>query len=477
MIKKTLLIVFISFITYAINGQNLTEGNKREGKWIQKDERDLVFAEGTYKEGIKIGRWWYFVSPISRYANSPDVEGSYNENGKKTGTWIFVSSTTKIRVDAQFVDGIMQGKCSYHAPNGDIMAEGLVNNGFRHGKWVFYHKDHKMSEGYYQNGLKIGDWAYDYYPEKNLHIKGAFNFDNGYKNGQLEFYKIDYHPKFGTNELLSGIGTYSNGKKTGRWIEYSQGLKGEFVETGDYNQSGQRHGYWKSTIGKRNYQAAMYDNGILNGVFKQYHDNGKLKYQTNFANGLATGRFTHFFRNGNTEEKGTTVFSSNTSEVIKDTIYYFLNLPYEYHFELVELDDFQHLDHHYIDWITDPGYSIDPTELVRHFEIYKDYGHEPHKRIINIKIIGRKSVRKGPYQAFYKSGKLKLEGAYYPKVSEVFDPESNTVITDFTRDGEWKQYDENGYIMRTLTYDKGELIKILDDKGNEIGIDSNAVSN
>lgn len=474
---RVLFTLVIALISFNLIAQNKFENNKRAGKWTLKDERDLVFAQGTYKDDVRVGRWKFYLSPISRYANSADVEGTYDENGQKTGKWTFVSSETRIRVDAAFLDNKMEGRCSYHAPNGDVMAEGLMSNNIRHGKWIIYNNDHKMSEGYYQDGLKIGDWEYDFYPEDNLHVIGTLNFDNGTKNGKLEFYKIDRHPHFGTEELLSGMGAYRNGKKIGRWIEYSQGLKGAFVETGNYTRAGQKNGYWKSTINRKNYQAAMYDKGILSGFFKQYHDNGKLKYQTNYVNGLPTGAFTRYFDNGNMEEKGTMVFSPNTAEITHDTLYYYLNLPYEYHFHIIEVDDFQHLDHHYIDWIAAPDFSIDPAELDRHFEIYKDYGHEPHKRITDIKIIGRKSVRQGDYQSFFKSGKLKLEGKYHPKVTEVFDPESNTIIQDFARDGEWKQYDENGYIMRTITYDKGKLTKMMDDKGNEMGIGSNSASN
>lgn len=479
MIKKILVLILIASISSSIVAQeNRTENGMKVGKWVHKDEHDLIFAEGNYDDNFRTGKWSFYVSPISRYTHSPDVSGRYSETGQKIGTWTFISSETKIRIEAEFVNGLMEGTCTYYDSNGDILATGLMSAGIRHGKWIFYHKEHKMTEGYYQNGIKIGDWVYDYYPEKNLHIKGSFNYDNGEKTGKLEFYRVDHHPQFGTEELLSGIGTYANGKKIGRWIEYSQDLKGgELVETGNYSRSGKRQGYWKSTVKRRNYQAAMYDNGVLNGAFKQYHDNGKLKYETNFEKGLASGPFKRYYDNGNLEEKGTTVFSPNPEDVTRDTVYYYLDLPYEYYFQIIELNDFQHLDHHYIEWITDPGYSIEPAELDRHFDIYKDYGHEPHKRIVRIDIVGKKSVRKGPYQAFFKNGKLKLEGSYYPKVSEVFDPETNTVLRDYARDGEWKQYDDNGYIMRTFTYNQGELTRMLDDKGNEMGVGANSTNN
>lgn len=478
MINKILVIIlFATFSSSILAQENRMENGVKVGRWAHKDDRDLVYAEGNYSDGVREGKWLYFVSPISRYTHVPDVKGSYTETGQKTGTWTFISTQTKIRVEAEFSNDLMDGTCSYYDPEGQLLATGLMSAGIRHGQWVFYLNGAKITEGYYQNGIKIGDWIYDYYPEPHTHVKGMFNFDDGVKNGKLEYYRVDNHPKFGTDELLSGIGTFSNGKKIGRWIEYSQGLKGEFVETGNYNRSGKRQGYWKSTIERKNYQAAIYENGVLNGVFKQYHDNGRLKYETTFQNGLAFGPFKRYYNNGHLEEKGTTTFSPNNSDVTKDTVYYPLELPYEYHFQLVELPNFQQMDHHYVTWISDPSYSIEPAELDRRFDIYKDYGLEPHKRIVNIKVVGKKVVREGEYQAFFRNGKLKLAGSYYPKVTDVFDPQTNTSYRDFARDGEWKQYDDNGYIMKTMTYDKGKLLKMLDDKGNEMGISTDIEEN
>lgn len=478
MINK-ILVVLITFFAFTAGfaQENRTQGGMRQGHWTIKDKRDFVCAEGYYKDNARSGPWQFFVSPISRYTHVPDVKGSYTDAGKKTGVWTFVSTTTKIVVEAEFANDLMEGKCTYFAANGDLLATGLMSAGIRHGKWIFYHHDKKMTEGYYQNGVKIGDWVYDYFPEKNLHIKGAFNYDKGVQNGKLEFYRVENHPQFGTDELLSGVGTYLDGKKIGRWIEYHQGLKGEFVETGNYNKSGRKQGFWKSTMERKNYQAAIYEDGVLNGLFKQYHDNGKLKYETNFEKGLAIGDFVRYYEDGNMEEKGKMVFSPDPKDVTVDTLYFSLELPFETHFQLIELPNFQDLDHHYAEWIEDPAYSIEPAELDRRFNTYKEYGLEPQKRVVGTKVVGRKAVREGYYQTYYTNGKLKLEGNYYPKVTDVFNPETNTIIRDYARDGEWKQYDDNGYLMRVFTYDRGKLIKTLDDKGKELGINENSASN
>jgi len=469
MIKKLLVLLFLTSLGLNLSAQeNREENGMKVGEWAHKDKRGHVYAKGTYKNNLRVGRWHFYISPLARYTQKHDVTGSYNSSGVKEGEWVLTDTKTKIKVIANFTNNLMEGECKYYNSAGDLIARGLMNAGIRHGKWIFYRNNEKMTEGYYQDGIKIDKWKYDYYPTPNTHVKGEFTYTDGKKSGRLEYYRVERHPVFGTDELLSGVGTYTNGRKTGRWIEYSEGLKGQLVETGRYTRNGKRHGYWKTTLGRKNYEAAVYNNGILDGTYKQYHDNGKLKYVTNFENGFEVGEFTRYYSNGNVEEKGTLKLSTNPDDVTRDTTYFVLKLPLEYHFNLVELD-FGQLQYHYITWIKDAGWSIPPAELDRRFNLYKDYGKEPHRRYTNIEEHNKKVVRVGEYKAFHKNGTLKLEGEYYPAVTEVFDPETSTVMIDYARDGEWKQYDDNGYLMRTLFYDKGNLIKTLDDKGNETG--------
>jgi len=480
--KLLVTILLTAFISQLVAQDNRKENGVKVGRWEHKDSRDKIYAEGNYNDGVKEGRWLYYVSPVSRETHVSDVKGDYNSAGQKTGIWTFISTgnpaLNRIQIDANFVNGLIDGACTYYSSKGNILATGLMSTGIRHGQWVFYHNGKKMTDGFYQNGIKIGNWVYDYYPEPTMHIKGMFNFDDGDKNGKLEYYRVDHHPKFGTEELLSGIGTFSNGKKTGRWIEYSQGLvekrdknaqQGEQVETGNYNRNGKRQGYWKTSIGRKNYTAAIYDNGVLNGKFIMYHDNGKVQLETMYEDAVLTGPFTRYYDNGNIEEKGTMTFSS---EATKNIVYYSLELPCEYHFQLVELSNFHRMKHHFATWTVDPAYSVEPAELDRRFDLYKDYALEPEKRVLSTNTMSRKAVRTGEYKAFFRNQKLKLEGSYHPKMKEVFIPETNTYIIDYARDGEWKEYDDNGYIMKTIIYDKGTFIKMLDDKGNEMGINT-----
>ncbi len=474
--------LFTTLFTFLLLGSNMllaqenkTENGLKVGEWEEKDNRGYVTAKGTYQDDIRTGKWLFYISPVARYTNVPDVEGNYNESGMKTGKWTLTDSKTKMTIVSNFENNLLEGETRYYNEKGELLAKGLMNTGIRHGKWFFYKNNAKKTEGFYQDGVKIDTWVYDYYPEPETHVKGEFTYDNGVRNGRIEYYRVENHPIFGRDELLSGVGKYTNGRKTGRWIEYQQGLKGQLVQTGNYTRAGKKNGYWRTTLGRKNYEAATYKNGVLDGAYKQYHDNGKLQYETNFTDGLEIGEFIRYYANGSKEEQGAYEHSTTADDVTRDTTYFELALPLEYHFMLTDLD-FGNLQYHYITWLTNPEWSVVPAELDRRFNLYKDYGREPSRRYTNINAINKKLIRTGEYKSFHKNGSLKLTGKYYPKVTEVFNPETNTIIKDFARDGEWKQYDDNGYLMRTLYYDKGDLIRILDDKGLETGTtdDNNA---
>lgn len=467
--KNILLISTLLILLHPIFGQeNRKENGVKVGAWAHQDERGLVYARGLYANGVKTGPWRYYVSPVSRYTQVPDVLGDYDASGQKTGRWTFVNA--QVQLEVEFVNGLMDGECLHFSPEGSLLAMGQMNAGLRHGQWIFYYQGKEMAKGFYQDGVKMGEWNYDYFPERDLRIRGKFSYDNGKKSGRLEYYKISRHPKFGVQEFMSGLGLYQNGKKVGRWIEYTRGLKGELVAVGTYNNNGKRQGFWRTTINRLNYEAAFYENGVINGTYKLFHDNGALKYETTYQNGVPVGSFTRYYDNGNIEEKGTTILIPNAADIKKDTTYFELQLPYEVHFQLVEERDFEKLRYTYIDWVTDPNYSIEPAELDRRYALYvNDYGFEPQRRITNIAVNRQKAVRKGPYQAFYLNGQLKLTGNYFPRVSEVYDPIKDVTLYDYARDGEWKYLDDNGYVMRTMFYDKGKLLRQLDDKGNEVG--------
>jgi antitoxin component YwqK of YwqJK toxin-antitoxin module len=453
-------------------------GDDGTGNLILKDDNGFVYAEGVAKNNVRNGAWKFYISPSSRANHTPDVVGSYDELGNKNGDWVHSNTKTGINIKAHYHNGIMEGECVYYDQNNALLARGLVANGIRHGKWILYdensgstggyHPDGykqnvKMTEGYYKNGLRLGNWEYDYYLDKNTHVKGQLTFEKGVNTGRFEFYKIERHEKFGTEEMLSGIGTFSSNIKTGRWVVFNYGTKGDFIETGDYNSEGKRDGLWKVRIGDQTHLAGNYDNGVPHGASKQYYENGTVKYETIFNHGLEEGSFVSYYKNGQVMEQGTHIVVNG--ETTRDTAFFTLRLPYEHHFLLVE-EDFQDLNYDYITWLEQPGYSIDPTELTRRFELFKTYGQEANRRIDDVKIINKKVMREGQFLAFYQDGSLRLKGENTPGITSLFDPFEHSITQGFARSGEWKEYGQNKLLKGTFIYENGKLTKMLDGNGH-----------
>jgi antitoxin component YwqK of YwqJK toxin-antitoxin module len=503
------LITTILLLTVVLNTaqsqENKEENGKKVGLWAHKDTNGLVYAEGNYSADSRDGHWNFYLSEISRKEHVPDVSGSYSNSGMKQGDWNYSNLRTETNVKVQFENDLMQGECTYSDANKNILARGLMQDGIRHGKWIFYDKNtptggyhknglklnKKITEGYYKDGIRIGLWAYDYFLDKNTHVKGELTFEKGENSGRFDFYKVENHSTFGRSESLAGSGSFFNGKKIGRWIEFNYGTKGDFVETGNYDNDGKRDGSWKVRIGNQTYLAGNYNHGVVHGKFNHYYESGQVKYESTYNNGLEEGEFKRYYKNGQVQEQGTNVIISG--ETKRDTSYFSLKLPYEYNFFLIE-EDFASMNYGYITWLNEPGHSIAPAELDRRFNLYTTYGLEKDKRVGNIVIHDKKTVREGSYMAFYTDGSLKLKGDHSPTEMSIFDPNTHSVELGFTREGEWKEYstdrllkstyiyedgklkkmlDANGYIVHTFKYEQGGTVNMTDTEGNTVNIDPN----
>lgn len=474
-----LLAVLVLGITFSpVHAQsNQMQGGEKVGHWIYKDAQGRTCGEGHYKDGFRTGPWKFYLSEASKKQQTPDVFGSYSNSGMKHGEWTYINMQTDISVRVNFDNDLMQGECVYYDRDNSILARGLMEDGMRHGKWVFYDQNNstgayhqnglklneKMTEGYYTNGFRIGTWEYDYYLDKNTRVKGNLTFRDGKNNGRLDFYKIEHHPSFGTTETLAGSGSYTNGRKTGRWIEFNYGTKGDFIETGNYNSAGKRDGLWKVRIGNQTHLSGNYNNGVPHGKFNHYYESGQLKSETYYNQGLEEGEFTHYYKSGQIEEQGTHVIIND--EITRDTTFFSLKLPYEHNFLIIDEDNFEQMHYDYITWLHEPGYSIAPAELSRRFNVYRSYGFEANKRIANIEVLDKKTVREGEYLAFYEDGGLKLKGQHSPYTASLFNPNNHTIVVDYARQGEWKEYGEDSLLKNTYIYQDGKLKKMLDGNG------------
>jgi len=473
--KKLLSTIVLMGLFMLTHAQNSYTNGKKSGFWQHKDGEGRIYAEGNYTNDLRTGEWKFYVSDAARKQKTPDVLGNYAD-GNKEGIWKTTNLTSNITVSVPFENGLMNGECIYYNKEKTILARGLVKDGIRHGKWILYDKKSKvlgyykeelmlrdkMSEGYYKDGIRLGRWEYNYNPDAATEVKGHLTFEDGVNSGAFEFYKVETHEIFGPTKVLSGVGRFSNGKKTGRWIEFRNGAKGDYIETGDYNDNGKREGLWKIKIGGQDYMTSYYKDGKLEGEFKHYYANGNLMYETQYRSGLEVGEFKRYYKNGNIMEQGYHIVSDEV--VQKDTTFLSLKLPYEHMFKIVE-GNIRNIHLAYIKWLEEPAWSIAPAELDRRFNVYSSYGQEEQARIAKITTSNKVSVRDGDYLAFYENGKLRLKGNNIAGLGYIFDPLKSEVVYDFLRDGDWKEYDKKGHLKYTYKYEKGKLHKMLDSNG------------
>lgn len=443
---------------------NLKDGNGiPSGQWAHKDSDGKILSKGLYKEGKREGEWRFYLSPIGRYASEPDIVGMY-ENGVKNGDWQYTDSRTKVLLKGKFANDQMQGVWTFYDNKGRKLAQGEYTDGIRNGHWTLFRNNAPMANGYYENGLRAQSWKFDYYlDDSTVHIVGAFDYSGGGRTGNFEHFKVVRHPKFPREETLVGKGAYQNGRKTGRWIEYTPGLRGEMIETGYYDGEGRRTGVWHTTVDGRMFQECGYNDGLKQGQFKSYNENGTTKYISSYENGLEHGYFTAYYDNGKVREKG--AYTLLEQEATGDTTYYKIELPYEFNFRLVDLD-FEKFNYNAIKWIADMDYSIAGDELNRRWEEALQYGQSRTLRIADVARTQKQVVRVGEYKSFYENGQVKLEGSYYPTLKVTTTNGSTT--REFARDGEWKEYDETSHLRKIYTYQQGELLKVTDGNGAEL---------
>ncbi|RTL60329.1 MAG: hypothetical protein EKK37_05690 [Sphingobacteriales bacterium] len=217
-------------------------------------------ADGNTPEGT-----WEFYYP----AGNIKTKGSFDENGKRTGTWNFYNFNGTADAVENYKDGELDGKGINYFPNGNIDNIGVYKNGKAAGEFKYFtYAGRKRITVNFEDG-KVDGLRMEYFPNENVHYAETYKADSldgtyktYYQGGQLE------------TEL-----TYINGQAEGKTKTYYE--TGELATEGLYEHS-RRSGTWKRYHKNGKLKSIeSYINGLLEGAYEEYYDNGKLftKYQ------------------------------------------------------------------------------------------------------------------------------------------------------------------------------------------------------
>ena len=144
-----------------------------------------------------------------------------------------------------------------------------------------------------KNGLRQGEWV-DYHENGNIRYKGQFK-DNE-PIGIFEYYNPE--------GKIIAKGQYLNKKKDGQW-QYFSDKDGSLILTEDY-QNGTLNGKAVVYIPGTDVvsEVTNYVNGVKNGEYTNYYDNGTLKMKTNYKNDALDGDYVYYYYNGVVKEEG-----------------------------------------------------------------------------------------------------------------------------------------------------------------------------
>jgi antitoxin component YwqK of YwqJK toxin-antitoxin module len=159
---------------------------------------------------------------------------------------------------------------------GDQGGTNVTVDGKKQGKWIYLGKD-RPSAGYPAEG-KIEEGSYTDNRKEGVWIK--------------------YHND-GTTPSLKG--EYMNNRPSGKYTKFH--ANGTVKETGTFN----RNKYYDSlkrfdANGVLIYEGDYNDAGMEQGAVKHYYSNGQEEFVYNSQNGIATGKATRYYENGDIKE-------------------------------------------------------------------------------------------------------------------------------------------------------------------------------
>lgn len=232
--------------------------------------------------GLEDGTWEYFYGRSGKLLS----KGSY-ASGLRTGEWIWYYENGKVRERTHFKNGLRDGSSEQFYSNGLPSFTCAYENGMVEGEYTAYDISGYKTQVANMLHNKLSGLATAYY--ENGTKKAELNYADGKLNGEFILYTID--------GKVSKRMNYLNDMLNGNFKEYYS--DGKVKSEGDY-KADERFGPWKTYYQDGTlYQEGVYkDKGLRNGVWNEYHRNGKLSSKYLYMSGKLNGVSTSYDTDG-----------------------------------------------------------------------------------------------------------------------------------------------------------------------------------
>lgn len=459
-------------VFYHENGQKSSEGIMQNGKpigyWKTYYKTGVLKSEGN-RENFQLDSIWKFYNETGELI----LEINY-ERGKKNGNRITYSEDEII--EEHFVDDTKQGMARYYYPNGKLkktiyykngLAEGYSkvygNNGRvltlfeykkgyivsrerinrydrknrKNGRWKWFFSEGSLKkEGVYSNGLKDG--YFKHYDEKG-NLSKVEKFVNGeLQEDAREVINLEVVTDYYPDGSIKTVGTYENGIPEGIRREYDK--NGTIIKSYVFH-SGQMTG-----------EGIIKKDGKKQGSWISYYKDGNIKAKGIYYDNVKTGKWTYYYPNGQVEQTGKYTENGRPDG---EWIWYYRSGKV-----LREENYFNGLKEGLMTEYSENGKSIIQGEYIsgtkNGFWFYNYGDHREEGYYSN-------DLRSGEWQYFYPDSTLHFKGSYIdgnPNGRHIFfwDNGNKKMQGNYLmgrRHKQWIKYNKDGEPYMIITYQNG----------------------
>ena len=305
----------------------LTYTKKLKDKTSELSEKrnEKKIGEQELKSEKNKSQYFHTIKDVYQYSNGIcSLHKEYNKyenlvleeelkDGIRNGTFKMYENG-KVKEEGTYLNNKKNGLWTLYSYNGK--EEITFSIDVKNGEYKKYNGDVVVSQGRYSNGLMIGEWIYRW---DNGNLKGQGNYINGDGgnlsesgfpiNGRDGLWKWNYE-----NGEVKLTLNYNNGLLNGEFVRYHE--NGEVKEIG-LTKDGKNEGEWKIFYDSGSIELVVsYVNGKEEGEEIKYHENGKIRYTVNYSNGKREGEYLGYYEDGSlkvklTYKNGTEKFEGN----------------------------------------------------------------------------------------------------------------------------------------------------------------------
>ena len=304
--------------------------------------------------------------PSDQLVERNGVSYQVNQENPFTGLTLSYHPNGQLKSRVKYKNGLKDGLTETFNQNGQILESTNFKENIENGPFELFHENGQLQiKGIMNNGLPSDGQLERFY--ENGSLESRMNFKDGQQDGPFEIFYETGQIKIKGNvisEVFSGLyeSYYENGNKSE--VKYFKNNKldgpyksywtnGNLKKESDYEddkESFELKTYWengelqkhKFLEGTKEVENDYYKNGQLlsseyringvkEGLYVTYHENGILKSWDNFKGGEETGTRGKFFNNGelsmiigknlNNKKHGWTVFFIKDSEDMMEYCY------------------------------------------------------------------------------------------------------------------------------------------------------------